>query len=150
MKLDPKTFATIVRYTPLVAIDLVVRDGEGRVLLGLRSNHPARDTWFVPGGRILKDERFAAAFQRLTYEELGLNFPFEQARFLGVYEHFYNENFSGVEGFGTHYVTLAYGLVAPMALNSLPGNQHRAYRWWMVEDLLHADEVHPNTKAYFS
>jgi colanic acid biosynthesis protein WcaH len=33
-----------------VSIDLIVRDADGRVLLGLRNNRPARDWWFVPGG----------------------------------------------------------------------------------------------------
>jgi colanic acid biosynthesis protein WcaH len=44
-----------------VSVDLVlVRDGR-EVLLGLRTNRPAQGSWFVPGGRILKNEKRADA-----------------------------------------------------------------------------------------
>ena len=31
MKLDPETFLEVVRLSPLVSIDLIVRDSQGRV-----------------------------------------------------------------------------------------------------------------------
>lgn len=34
-------FLDVVRLTPLVAIDLIVRDAEARVLIGHRRNRPA-------------------------------------------------------------------------------------------------------------
>ncbi len=49
-------FLAVVRDAPLVSIDLVLPDDVGRLLMGLRTNEPARGSWFVPGGRILKDE----------------------------------------------------------------------------------------------
>lgn len=64
LKLD--TFRTVVESTPLVSIDLVVRNQQGNILLGERTNRPAQGYWFVPGGRILKDETFEGAFKRLT------------------------------------------------------------------------------------
>jgi colanic acid biosynthesis protein WcaH len=150
MTLDLQTFATIVKHAPLAAIDLIVRRADGRVLLGLRSNKPAQGTWFVPGGRIMKDERFSGAFQRLARQELGVELSFQQARFLGVYEHFYTDNYSEAGDFGTHYVTLAYELDKPEAMDDLPLDQHHAFRWWAVDELLNSEEVHPNTKAYFN
>jgi colanic acid biosynthesis protein WcaH len=41
MWLDLPTFNTVVTSTPLVAIDLVVRNSRNEVLLGLRLNRPA-------------------------------------------------------------------------------------------------------------
>jgi colanic acid biosynthesis protein WcaH len=70
--LDGATFKTVIDSTPLISIDLVVRDGEGRVLLGQRLNRPAQGFWFVPGGRILKSESLSSAFRRLTLDELGI------------------------------------------------------------------------------
>ncbi len=49
MMLDQKTFLTVVRSAPLVSVDMIVRDRDDRVLLGLRANQPARGWWFVPG-----------------------------------------------------------------------------------------------------
>ena len=71
MWLDLPTFNTVVASTPLVAIDLVVMKPGGETLLGLRVNRPAYGFWFVPGGRVQKNESLDSAFRRLTQEELG-------------------------------------------------------------------------------
>ncbi len=142
-------FAEVVRLTPLVAIDLVVCSPEGRVLVGKRLNEPAKGVFFVPGSRLTKNETRAAAFERITREELGRTIPIEEARFLGVYEHFYPTNRFELPGFGTHYLTLAYGLsLSPQALH-LPSDQHGEYAWLAPVKLLAAPLVHENTKAYF-
>src|SRR6516225_2514972 len=80
-------FANVIRLTPLVAIDLIVRSPEGRVLVGRRINEPAKGFLFVPGSRISKNETRAAAFNRVSREELGVELPIESSRFVGVYEH---------------------------------------------------------------
>ena len=99
MKLSSTDFKMIVKSTPLVSIDLIVRDSEGDVLLGKRINRPAQGFWFVPGGRVLKDESFESAFKRLIKEELGLNTV--KSNFKGIYQHFYDDNFSE-DDFTTH------------------------------------------------
>jgi len=146
-KLPLKTFKTVVSAAPLVSIDLLVRNSAGEVLLGKRLNRPAQGYWFVPGGRILKDESLAHAFLRLTQEELGVAVPMDQAEFLGPFEHFYSDNFSGEE-FSTHYVALGYQLELDASLEELPYLQHREYRWWPVKELLSHSEVHKHTKWY--
>jgi colanic acid biosynthesis protein WcaH len=77
----------VIQRTPLVSIDLVARDSDSRMLLGLRMNEPAKDTWFVPGGRILKDESLDDAFTRITRSELGIECLRSQACFLGLFTH---------------------------------------------------------------
>lgn len=149
MYLDPGQLLEVIRLTPLVSIDLIVRDPQGRVLAGLRTNRPAQDCWFVPGGRICKDERLADAFRRITRSELGTAIEISQAHFRGVYEHLYDDNFAGVPGLGTHYVVLAYELHLDTPLPELPADQHEAFRWFRVAELLAAPDVHTNTKAYF-
>ena len=147
--LDAATFADIIRLTPLVALDLIVRDAEGRVLLGLRRNQPAQGYWFVPGGRIYKNERLDDAFLRLTTKELGVPLQRSQARLLGLYEHIYDDNVFNAD-FGTHYVVNGYELT--LSTSILPeafAAQHHDARWMTVSDLLAAEDVHENTKAYF-
>src|SRR5574340_1126592 len=101
-------FDSVVRLTPLVALDPVVRSPEGRVLVGRRRNEPAKGFFFTTGGRITKNESLAAAFRRISLAELGVEKRIKEARFLGVYEHFYTTNNHQLAGFGTHYVVLAY------------------------------------------
>jgi colanic acid biosynthesis protein WcaH len=142
-------FATVVRLTPLVSIDLVVHSQDRRVLVGRRTNEPAKGILFVPGGRITKNETMVKAFERLSREELGVEPRLETARFLGVYEHMYPTNRFGSAAFGTHYVVLAYELDLILNPAGLPTDQHVEYLWLSPPELLSRPDVHENTKAYF-
>lgn len=150
MILTPEVFLGVVQLTPLVSVDLVVRNRAGQVLVGLRANRPAQNCWFVPGGRVCKDERIAEAIERVSESELGIRVGLEQARFLGVYEHLYEDNFAGQPGFGTHYIVLAHEIVLDGPLPESTDNQHAAFRWMDVAELLASPDVHENTKAYFT
>ena len=55
-RLEPEDFNNVVRLSPLVAIDMIVRSPDGRVLVACRNNEPAKGRFFVPGGRITKNE----------------------------------------------------------------------------------------------
>jgi len=140
------TFKTVIKSSPLVSIDLVVRNKQGKVLLGKRVNRPAKNYWFVPGGRILKDETFEVAFNRLIKQELGLQKT--KSTFRGVYQHFYDDNFSE-EKFTTHYVVLAYEILFEGDITSLPIDQHSSYQWLSESELLANDNVHEHSKWYF-
>jgi colanic acid biosynthesis protein WcaH len=143
-------FLDVVRLTPLVAIDLIVRDAEARVLIGHRRNRPARDTWFVPGGRIHKDETLDAAFARIADAELGIaRLARSTARFEGVFEHHYEDNFAAEPGVSTHYIVLAYALQLTSTAPVGQLDQHSEYLWLSPAALLARADVHENTKAYF-
>jgi len=148
-KIPTEGFLEAVRLTPMVAIDLIVRNPRGEVLLGLRNNEPAANTWFVPGGRILKDERLDTAFERIARVELGISVSRSQARFLGPYEHLYDTNFARAPGVSTHYVVLAHEITTSEPIASPADDQHGELRWWPVRELLDSPDVHANTKAYF-
>ncbi|MFM0235980.1 GDP-mannose mannosyl hydrolase [Paraburkholderia sediminicola] len=143
-------FLNVVDATPLVAIDLIIENEMGGYLLGRRVNKPAQGFWFVPGGRIRKNERLDDAFHRIASEELGrADHRRADADLLGVYEHLYEDNFSGQSGISTHYVVLGYKLRGTIELASLPDLQHTAYRWATKEEITTDAEVHLNTQAYF-
>ena len=147
--LNHADLSTVVRLAPLVAIDLIIRNGSDEVLLGLRNNEPAKGFYFVPGGMILKNERLRDAFARFVKNETNYSAKFEDASLLGAYEHFYANNRFGDDGYGTHYVVLGYALKIDdvAALKSDP--QHSELRWWAERELLNSERVHDNAKAYF-
>ena len=149
MLLNRSDFHSVVRLAPLVSIDLIIRNARGEVLLGLRNNEPAKGLFFVPGGIIRKQERLHEAFARILKRETNYDAPLEDARLLGVYEHFYDANSFGDENFGTHYVVLAHELKLADASALKSDAQHSEMRWWDERDLLASDQVHENTKAYF-
>jgi len=147
--LTDKEFLNVIDVTPLVSIDLVIRNENSQVLLGYRNNCPAQHYWFVPGGRVRKNERITAAFQRLCQTELRLDLSLEKARFLGVYEHLYADNFIGKPGITTHYVVLGYELRLQSSDSVELDDQHSQQHWWGEAELLSSSKVHANTKAYF-
>jgi len=145
--LDRETFRCVVAHAPLVSVDLIVRrQDDGAVLLGRRVNEPAKGQWFTTGGRVFKNETIDEAQQRLAREELGLETLPGTPQFLGVFEHFYDN--AVFEGVTTHYVNLAYWLFVD-ALASPPRVQHDGYRWFSIDELLAAPDVHPYVKNYF-
>ena len=147
-RLDYSAFQTVVASTPLISIDLIIENLQGEALLGQRLNKPAQGYWFVPGGRILKDETIEQAFLRLTKEELGNEISFSKASFIAPFEHFYNDNFSG-ENFSTHYIVLAFRIKLDIQLESLPKDQHQSYQWFSSKLILTSSDVHLHTKWYF-
>lgn len=142
-------FAAMVKNMPLIAIDLLVEDAAGNYLLGWRSNPPAQSSWFVPGGRIRKNETMQVAFQRITLTELGTTHHLEQAQFKGIYQHFYTENFLGEQGLSTHYITLAYHLQVEADQLTLPTDQHAHYRWTNQDSMQRDPQIHAYTRDYF-
>src|ERR1700745_2124488 len=103
-------FTFVVRRTPLVSFDIIIKDPAGNVLVGLRTNEPAKGKYFVPGGIIRKNETLADAFARIIKAEIGLEASFSNAKLVGVYEHIYDTNTPGDPGYGTHYIVLAHEL----------------------------------------
>ena len=62
----------ILANVPVVCVDVViVRDG--KALLVLRAEHPAKGEWWFPGGRVLKGEALRQTAHRKALEEVGLN-----------------------------------------------------------------------------
>lgn len=149
MFLNDEIFRKVIASTPLVSIDIIVRDMTGLVLLGERINSPAKGYWFVPGGRIYKNETIAVALSRISFSEIGMTISLEHCKSLGVYEHFYTEGFYG-EADSTHYVVLSFEIITTPEKLSLPKSQHTAYKWLCETEILKANDVHKYTKQYFS
>lgn len=148
--LPAELFNTLVQHAPLVSVDLLCRNAQGQVLLGWRANRPAQGAWFVPGGRIRKDERVAQALPRLLLAELGLHPQDHSApQFHGAFEHLYEDNAAGQPGWGTHYVVLAYTLTLHPGVALTADAQHRQLRWFDLAELLADPSVHENTRAYW-
>ncbi len=145
--LASNAFEHIVRGAPLCSIDIVIRDPHGAILLGLRKNDPAKGFYFVPGGRIRKNETLADAFQRILASETSIELKFHEARFIGVFEHFYETNWKGLSGFGTHYVCLAYEVRLPARVDAVLDTQHVESVWASPVDLEKL-QIHPYTLAY--
>ncbi len=139
----------IINAAPLVSVDLIIKNKSGDVLLGKRSNRPARGYWFVPGGRIRKNEKIADAVLRISETELGIPVRFYKASLLGGYNHIYDDNYLGIEGINTHYVVLAYEYTLDKDVKIVKDDQHSDMQWWNIRELLLSKDVHLYTQDYF-
>ncbi len=145
--LDDELFRSIVSSTPLVAVDLIFASGQ-QVLLGKRSNKPAQGYWFVPGGRILKDDTIAQTIERVAREEIGCDITGIDPTLIGAYEHHYQDNVFADPGFGTHYVVLAYLIGLDEASAAAGDEQHDELRWWNRDDAMQSPDVHEYSRIY--
>lgn len=69
--INESLFRKIKRSMPIAAVDILALH-QGRLLLMLRNNEPAKNEWFTPGGRVLYGEILKDAVVRKLQEETGL------------------------------------------------------------------------------
>lgn len=138
---------------PLVSVGLVVMRGQ-EVLLSMRNNQSAKASWFVPGGRIFKNEPIQSALARIAETELGLGAALAGGeivpQWLGAFEHFHADCFAEEAGVPSHYVVLGHELnVAEDFPLPNPERQHVELRWWPITEALASPDVHRFSKDYF-
>ena len=54
-----------------------------------RGEIPAKNYWFVPGGRIRKLETMCDCFARITRCEIGVEISIDKSKLIGAFEHIY-------------------------------------------------------------
>jgi len=137
-----ETFGACLDAVPQVCVEVLLeRDGE--VLVARRTNEPAKDTWFWPGGRLYKGERLADCARRVGREELGVDVDLVDR--VGVYSHFWDT--ASVAGADSrHTVNVAFHVRQrdPEATVTLD-DQHDDYRFVTAED----PDLHDYLYQYF-
>lgn len=140
-------FKLALEHLPLFAIDLVIVNEQHEILLGKRINAPAQGFWFVPGGRVFKNESLSDAFGRISRAELGIALPYKNAKLLGIYDHFYPNSVVS-EVISTHYINAAHVVKMELPLSELPILQHTNYRWVAINNLESEPDVHVYSKVF--
>lgn len=141
----------VVKLTQLVCVDLLIKC-DNKYLLGKRTNNPAKGLFFVPGGKIYNNETIPMGLKRVAKNELGLQVSDDDVKCLGLYEHFYDNNFMN-NTIGTHCVVIAYEIsidnIDDIDL-SLFASQHDDMKWLSKKEIFYASEVHKYVKEYFT
>lgn len=69
--LPPDVFLFVSRLTPMINVDLLIQDDEGRTLLTWREDEFFDTGWHIPGGIIRYKESAADRLRACAHEELG-------------------------------------------------------------------------------
>jgi|TARA_Y100000310_G_scaffold195674_1_gene195676 colanic acid biosynthesis protein WcaH len=79
MGLPEEIFFFASRHTPIVNVDLLVQDSDGRTLLSWRDNYEWEGTgWHIPGGVVRHKESFEDRIQQVAMSELGTEVTFDE------------------------------------------------------------------------
>lgn len=140
-------FKFALEHLPLFAMDLIVVNEQNEILVGKRVNAPAQGFWFVPGGRVFKNESLSDAFVRISAGELGKVFSYNDAKLLGIYDHFYSDSVIS-DTISTHYINAAHVIRIDSLLTDLPVSQHTNYRWVAVSSLDSDPDIHFYSKVF--
>ena len=82
-------YKEIIQALPVLCVDLLIKNSDGKYLLHLRDNEPLKNEWWVPGGRVYKEEKIQSAASRKCKEELGL--VITNWKIVGIYEDTYDK-----------------------------------------------------------
>jgi len=149
--LSSEDFKFVVEKTNLFALDLLVINDAGQVLLGKRENAPAKGFWFVPGGRVYLNESLKSAFERILVNETAI--PLTNVKHIslyGLYDHLYEDSFQKDSALGTHYIVAAYKICIVGTPKLKSDEQHLDLKFFDVADILASNDVHQFTKNYFT
>ena len=71
--LPEEVFLFATEITPMLNVDLLIRDEEGRILLSWRDDRFYGKGWHVPGGILRLKESFEDRIQKTALNEIGCN-----------------------------------------------------------------------------
>lgn len=136
-------FYLVSRLTPLVNVDLLIRDGDGRVLLTWRADEFYGPGWHVPGGIIRFKETAAARIVAVASNELGAEVRADPAPFI------VREIMSPCRDVRGHFISLLYccTLITPlnMALKFIGDRPDNGMWCWFErcpDNLIPAHEIY--------
>ena len=151
-KLSEEKWRNCLDSMPIFGIDIIIFSQKFGVLMGRRINNPAKGKFFVPGGRVYKNELITDAFNRILLNETGLTFPFNKTTSMGLFEHFYNVTYWSTSECSTHYIIEARLIeVDPENIKTKIdlNEQHSNFEWISLEDIK-SNDIHSYSKLYIN
>ena len=103
MYVEEELYKKFVDLMPIACVDVLIHDDDGNILLVKRNQEPAKDKWWIIGGRLLKEEIMPEGAVRKAKEEVMLDVEVE--KLIGVYDEFFD---TSIQGFPTHTVCIAF------------------------------------------
>jgi 8-oxo-dGTP diphosphatase len=104
-RLSEQEFLKTFKKVPRLAVNLIISDSDGRILLTRRNIPPFLGSWHLPGSFVLKNEPIADVQKRVAKDELGLKLEEDKdLSLLGAFDDLDGDPRG-------HVVDLVYGLI---------------------------------------
>ena len=120
--IESSLYNKIIDLIPVICVDgFIIKDY--KILLLKRKNYPAIKEWWVPGGRVLKNERLTDAIIRKVKEETGfsvLNF-----NRIGITETIFEKK---------HTINVCYEIEVNDDIVSIDSD-HSEYKWFDLDKI---------------
>lgn len=114
--IDDECYATIQKKMPIATVDAIIFHKD-KFLLMKRNDSPVKGEWWIPGGRIFKNESIEDAVKRKVFEETGLQCKIIEQ--LGVINQIFPE---------CHTISIFY-LVESNRNDVKLNTEHSDYKW---------------------
>jgi colanic acid biosynthesis protein WcaH len=126
MKVSHDEYKKFLSTMPIVCVDCLVENDKGEYLLVKRKNEPLKGEFWVPGGRLHKNERLADAVRRKMREEIGVDV--EIIENVGFFEEFFHDTEQDADG-GVHSISVVYR-VRPLSYEIKLDDQSAEWGWF--------------------
>ncbi len=118
--LPDEVFYYISRIAPLVNVDLLIKDENGRTLLSWRDDQYCGTGWHIPGGIVRFKETFEERIKKVAETEIGVDIKFDPAP-IAV-----NELIIPERDIRSHFVSILYKCFLPSTF--IPENKGLSHK----------------------
>ena len=126
MIIEESFYKKIIQVLPIICVDIIIKNKDGRYLLVKRNNEPLKDEWWVVGGRIHHNETVEDAARRKVFEEAGITPKLLNP--IGYFDGIFNENSFGVEG-PYHAMSIVFETTLDKSPNVILDQQSSEWMW---------------------
>lgn len=143
--LPDELFYYVSRITPLVNVDLLIKDENGRTLLSWRDDQYCGKGWHVPGGIVRFKETLETRVKKVAETEIGVNISFDTIP-VAVNQFIYPDR-----DIRSHFISILYkcflsGAFVPQNKGLSHGD--RGYLMWHDSCPVNLIEVHKIYRKY--
>lgn len=85
-RMSYKDFLDTFKSVPRLAINLLVKNKAGEIVLSKRAIFPLKGYWHYPGSFLVKGEKMSDCLERVAKDELGIEISMKDCDLLGVFE----------------------------------------------------------------
>ena len=125
--LPDEVFFYISKTTPLVNVDLLIRDENGRALLSWRNDQYSGKGWHLPGGIVRFKETLETRVKKVAETEIGVNISFDTIPMA------LNQIIHPERDIRSHFISILYKCFLPSTFipeNKGLSNEDAGYLMW--------------------